>query len=1061
MKIFKTAFLITLIFLLGNAGFIMAQNDTVPPQIINPDTIPIQFCNDSVPVAPNISIQNIKIDEASEGMKVSIANYRRGEDVLVWNEVHGFKYSWNVSYGHVEIKGVGTVKQYEEAIANVFYKNLAEEPTLSIRSFSISLVDADYLPATDHFYRYIASYAISWSEARDAAANMEYFGLQGYLATIRSKAENDFIQEKTEGTGWIGASDDRVEQRWEWVTGPDSAVHFWQGNGNGNQVNGEYANWGSGEPNNLGNEHYGHILHHKEKGKWNDLANAGGGGDYTPQGFIVEFGGMDGDPEVKLSASASVQVSKIAFSDEREFEICLDESQKLNLVADDVYSYSWSPNENINDATLSNPTVYPIETIIYTAVGKLDFCIDTANFTVNVNPLPESLLKDEVIYCKGGSTSLDPGEHLSYRWSTGDTSRTITVTDEGKYWVKLTNDFECELVDTVEVKWSVRPVLDYSTVDTLVCGNKTQKLNISFVSGRAKTNLVALDTDNSSVSNSNTSTPTVTVTDYGHYLFEMQIVDEYGCRFLDTLKIEFHNQPDAIFVMDSVKCKGYNLELSFAGTTDEEALFSWYYNDSVFKSEIGLENIIIPLGYGELNRIVGLKVNEQGCIDSSFQGVTVTPNVEIVADNADGCTPIWVNFQAKATEDIDSYSWDFGDGNSSSTQITSNIYINSEITDAKYDVGLTVVSAEGCTNTGVVDSMVVVHPKPTVDFSFKEEDCNPESMEIWYVGSGNENDIYHWDLASLKPDEILENPGETMGPLEIKRYSEPKAILGIHVVSEFSCNSDTISKVWKRKPVFELKVDTTEGCPPLSVSMQATVLEEVDHVSFLYNLGDGTNGADAFVEHVFTVANTNNEISFTGTSSLTGCEETVVYDDSVFVYPVPEASFIPVPEAVLVSDPEIVFENSTSGANYYEWDFGDMSAISTEHSPIHRYSDMGLYTVILAAFNEFDCLDSISAQVAVAFDQLFPPNAFSPNASTEEDREFRIYSEGVAEDGYLLLIFNRWGEMVFESNSQQIGWNGKIKNDNYAPAGVYTWALQYNDFRGEKHKQQGAVSLIF
>ena len=64
--------------------------------------------------------------------------------------------------------------------------------------------------------------------------------------------------------------------------------------------------------------------------------------------------------------------------------------------------------------------------------------------------------------------------------------------------------------------------------------------------------------------------------------------------------------------------------------------------------------------------------------------------------------------------------------------------------------------------------------------------------------------------------------------------------------------------------------------------------------------------------------------------------------------------------------------------------------------------------------------------------------AFSPNASLEEDREFRIYGEGVVDEGYLLLVYNRWGGVVFESSSQEIGWDGKMKNSDLAPSGVYT-----------------------
>ena len=79
----------------------------------------------------------------------------------------------------------------------------------------------------------------------------------------------------------------------------------------------------------------------------------------------------------------------------------------------------------------------------------------------------------------------------------------------------------------------------------------------------------------------------------------------------------------------------------------------------------------------------------------------------------------------------------------------------------------------------------------------------------------------------------------------------------------------------------------------------------------------------------------------------------------------------------------------------------------------------------------------------------------------EKDKEFRIHSLGISDEGYQLLLYNRWGGVIFESHSQELGWDGTMKNGNFAPAGVYIWILQFLDFRGEKFSQHGTVTLLF
>jgi gliding motility-associated-like protein len=176
------------------------------------------------------------------------------------------------------------------------------------------------LPSNGHFYEYVPSLGINWTKARDAAAAKTYYGLQGYLATLTAADETQLAGAQAPGTGWIGGSDAATEGTWKWVTGPEAGTTFWIGKGNGATTPPfNYANWNTSgnEPNDSNsNEDYAHITAPalNRIGTWNDLRETGDpitNPNYYPQGYIVEYGGMPGEPTLQISASTKITIPKI------------------------------------------------------------------------------------------------------------------------------------------------------------------------------------------------------------------------------------------------------------------------------------------------------------------------------------------------------------------------------------------------------------------------------------------------------------------------------------------------------------------------------------------------------------------------------------------------------------------------------------------------------------------------------------------------------------------------------------------------------------------------------
>jgi gliding motility-associated-like protein len=194
-----------------------------------------------------------------------------------------------------------------------------------------------------------------------------------------------------------------------------------------------------------------------------------------------------------------------------------------------------------------------------------------------------------------------------------------------------------------------------------------------------------------------------------------------------------------------------------------------------------------------------------------------------------------------------------------------------------------------------------------------------------------------------------------------------------------------------------------------------------------------------------------------------GCDSIIVTNVTMISNPI--AAFTFSYESAYGTYTDVEFINNSIGADYYEWNFGDGSVLSDLENPIHSYlGSADQYHVTLnVASNNGLCTDSVDTYITIDDPLIYyVPNAFTPDGDEYNNTFTPVFTSGFDPYDYHLTVFNRWGEIVFESYNASIGWDGTYRSrGELCQDGVYVWRIEFKETKSDKRiAEQGHVALL-
>jgi gliding motility-associated-like protein len=428
-----------------------------------------------------------------------------------------------------------------------------------------------------------------------------------------------------------------------------------------------------------------------------------------------------------------------------------------------------------------------------------------------------------------------------------------------------------------------------------------------------------------------------------------------------------------------------------------------------------------------------------------------------VKRDTSGCIPLTVNF----TDTIHTgkiYIWNFGDGTPDTTTRTPTYSVNHTYDSlGVFHVRLISIDSMSCNiaDTSYMNIRVrgdqakisftsqKLAPCDSLKYMFTNTSTPPAGKPFtpqsfqWSFGDGTTTITNQSPLTHIYPASGTYNVALHLIDTNYCNYPD-SAILQLRIAANVKAQFET-------SPV---------GCVPYNALFTNTSLAGQQ---FFWDFGEGSTSTDESPTHLYT--STGTYVVKLRVVDPSTCNVTDSTQQTITVFDNPTASFTYEPTTAKENTP-YVFTNNSTGAVLYKWKFGDGDSLVTakiDATVSHIYNASGVYNVCLYATNTAGCTDSTCQQVqAIIVPLVDVPNAFTPNGDGVNDN---VSVKGFGIQKMDWRIYNRWGQLIFQTGNTTQGWDGKY-NGVLQPQEVYVYVLNVTFTDGKTYRKKGDITLL-